>query len=115
MVPAGDFYSNQSLKDETFVLTNICPQNAVLNRGIWASLENSIREKIIKLNTEAYIITGSIFSSDSIHTIGIDKVGVPDYFYKIMLYTRENLRCMHLCLIIQFIDSWVLLKIFRLP
>lgn len=90
MVPAGDFYSNQSFKDETFVLTNICPQNAVLNRGIWASLENSIRKKVISLDTEAYIITGSILQVNNIFTIGINDVGVPDYFYKIIYIPKVS-------------------------
>lgn len=84
MVPAGDYDSDQLLKDETFYLTNICPQSANLNRGIWKNLEDAIREKILKYNFAGIIITGSIVDSVNRETIGMNKVQVPAYFYKII-------------------------------
>lgn len=84
MVPAGDFYSDKMLKDETFVYFNISPQNPVLNRGVWAFLENSIRNKILETNKDAYIITGTIADSIYHYHIGPDSVAVPEYLYKIV-------------------------------
>lgn len=86
MVPAGDYDSDQLLKDETFYLTNICPQSANLNRGIWKNLEDAIREKVVKFNCAGIIITGSIIDSTNKETIGINKVEVPSLFYKIIFF-----------------------------
>lgn len=91
MVPAGDFFWNKLLKDETFFLTNISPQNPILNRGIWNYLEMSIRDKVTALNENVYIVTGTIFSNSEIETIGLNKVGVPNYFYKIIYFSQTNL------------------------
>lgn len=90
MVPAGDFYSDKSLKDETFVYFNVCPQNPVLNRTIWAFLENSIRDKILNFNKEAFIITGTIVDSINYYSIGPNKVVVPQYLYKIIFIPDLN-------------------------
>lgn len=86
MVPAGDFYWDKFLKDQTFVLSNICPQNPVLNRGKWAHLEESIRQKVLKTNKECYVITGVLFDSTETFRIGIDSVAVPLAFYKIIFF-----------------------------
>lgn len=84
MVPAGDFYWDKNLKDETFVFSNICPQNPNLNRGIWANLENAIREKLLASLCDGYIITGIIFSSAEIRKIGINDIGIPEYLFKLI-------------------------------
>lgn len=91
MVPAGDFYGNKILKDETFALTNICPQNPILNRGIWAYLEDRIRDKIIRFNKPAFIITGAIIDTMTCARIGLNHVGVPNYFYKIVFIPKLSL------------------------
>lgn len=91
MVPAGDFDSDQTLKDETFYLSNICPQNAKLNRGIWLNLENFIRNKVISNNCSAIIITGSIINASTDEFIGSDSVEVPNSFYKIIFFP-DNLK-----------------------
>lgn len=91
MVPAGDFYWNKLLKNETFVLTNITPQNPALNRGIWASLESVIRGKVASLLEEAYVITGAIYSKDNGEYIGRNKVGVPLNLYKIIYFPHSEI------------------------
>ncbi len=88
MVPAGDYVVDQEQKDRTFVLSNICPQNPKLNRGIWANLENRIRDKVISLMSYACIITGSICEDEEY--IG-DKVGIPEYFYKLIYFPEKKL------------------------
>ena len=69
--------------DETFLTSNISPQNHSFNAGIWNRLEQKTRfwaEKYDKL----YIVTGGILNNN-LKTIGFEKVGVPNYFYKIIL------------------------------
>ena len=89
MVPAGDFYWDKQQKDETFSYANIAPQTANLNRGIWARLENLIRSKILSDTCEAIIITGNLLSESE--TIGVNHVGVPDYYYKIIYLPTQEL------------------------
>lgn len=84
--PAGDFVYSQSLKDESFVYTNISPQNAKLNRGPLAKLEKQVREKVDACQCNAYVITGTHFEDKAIKTIGTNEVGVPDYIYKVIYY-----------------------------
>jgi len=84
LVPAGDFYSNQLLKSETFVLSNIAPQNANLNRGIWRNLEERIRILVGYCHCDANVITGTIIKNNNV--IGINNVGVPEMFYKIIYF-----------------------------
>lgn len=89
MVPAGDFYWNKFQKDETFVYSNVSPQNPIFNRKLFRSLENKIRERIEFYNSEAYIITGTIYPEKYKKVIG-QGVGVPASIYKIVFFPREN-------------------------
>lgn len=89
MVPAGDFYWDQLLKNETFVLSNISPQTPVLNRGQWAYLEERIRNIVIELKDTAFVITGCVLS-ESCKRIGINNIGVPDFLYKIIYMKNIN-------------------------
>jgi endonuclease G len=90
MVPAGDFVWNKELKDETFFYTNINPQKAVLNRGIWMNLENKIRGKVLEYYENAYIVTGAIFNSKCEERIGPDSLCVPDAYFKILYFESKK-------------------------
>lgn len=90
MVPAGDYDASQLLKNETFYLTNICPQLPNLNRGIWNRLEQEIRNYVQFIDTSAVIITGSIIDSNKTMKIGPSGVGVPNYFYKILYFPESQ-------------------------
>lgn len=86
--PAGDFVYSQTLNDESFVYTNISPQNAKLNRGVLAKLEGRIREKVLNCNCAAYVITGTYFQGAQNDMIGGNKVGVPTHIYKIVFFPQ---------------------------
>ena len=43
MCPAGDNRWHWKAMDESFYMSNICPQNHNLNRGDWKELENGLR------------------------------------------------------------------------
>ena len=58
------------------------PQVAGFNRGIWSSLESQVREWAIEYS-KLYVVTGPIFK-DNIDTIGVDRVTVPGYYYKVL-------------------------------
>jgi endonuclease G, mitochondrial len=90
MVPAGDFVWNKELKDETFFYTNVNPQIPVLNRGIWANLENRIRDKVLKYSENAYVVTGVVFNSSYTERIGINGLHVPVAFFKIVYFDKRK-------------------------
>jgi len=85
MVPAGDFKCCQEMMNETFFMSNICPQMPDLNRGIWENIESRIRSWAMR-DEELYIVTGPVFSKN-MKTIGrYNTVSVPKQYYKIVLY-----------------------------
>ena len=89
MVPANDMEFDQIAVVETFLTTNVCPQYAGFNRGVWKELENQVR--VWSSNGKKLIVvTGPIFNGSTIKTIGNDKVGVPDAFFKIIYDVNEK-------------------------
>ena len=72
---------------ESFYMSNMSPQKASFNRGIWNTLENQVRLRAKK--SELYISTGGVLNSKKLKRIGSNKVSVPDQFYKI-IYDAKN-------------------------
>ena len=91
LCPAGDRKFSKEAFNETFLTSNISPQTYEFNGGIWNRLEQKTRywaEKHDKL----YVITGGVLTNN-LKTIGFEKVGVPNYFYKIILdYNTPELK-----------------------
>ncbi len=83
LCPAGDFKHNKELEDETFYMSNMSPQLPDFNRGIWSDLENKVRSWV-KKRSELIIVTGPILKK-GLPTIGrMNKISVPEKFYKII-------------------------------
>lgn len=83
LCPAGDFKHDKALEDETFYMSNMSPQMPDFNRGIWSDLENKVRSWV-KKRGELIIITGPILKK-GLPTIGrMNKIAVPEKFYKII-------------------------------
>jgi endonuclease G len=85
MAPSADFGWSAVAMGESFLLSNMTPQvGKGMNRGIWANLEMQVRDWAIKRG-EIIIYTGPVYNNDKAgKTIGRNKVGVPDHFYKIV-------------------------------
>lgn len=84
--PAGDNKWSKAAMNQSYLLTNMCPQEGQLNNGGWKSLEEKCR-KWAKLLDDIYIIAGPIYWEGRMsRTIGESKVAVPDAFYKVVLY-----------------------------
>ncbi len=87
LAPAADMrYSEQSMI-ESFYYSNISPQNPSFNRGIWAQLEETVRNWAIE-NESIFIVTGPVLSKEYYQFIG-NKVSVPDFFFKVILDFTE--------------------------
>ena len=84
MCPSGDNKWDRRAQMQSFLLTNICPQNHALNKGDWNDLEIQCRYWA-KTIGDIYIVTGPIFYNGVRNTIGKNKVAVPDAFFKVIL------------------------------
>jgi endonuclease G len=82
MCPAGDMNFNQTAMTECFYMTNIDPQKAGLNRGIWRELEETVRDWAVE-NDSLYIVVGAIYSQKP-KKIGKNKVAVPSKLFKVV-------------------------------
>ncbi len=87
MCPAGDNKNTQKAMEESFLMTNICPQDHNLNTGAWNDLEVQCRSWAKNYGT-LYICCGPIFDKKTPKTIGQRKnmkIAVPDRFFKVLL------------------------------
>lgn len=84
MCPAGDNKWGYEPMKESFFLTNICPQNHNLNCGDWNELEIVCRNWANKYG-DIYIVAGPILYKGEHETIGLNKVTVPEAFFKVVL------------------------------
>ena len=89
LVPAGDSTLNEETMSESFFLTNMVPQVPNHNRGIWKQLETCVRNWVIDGGKDLYVISGTIYNKDY-KTIGDNKVGIPDYLWKIAIDAKAN-------------------------
>ena len=76
----------------TFYLTNIVPQQADLNQGVWAQFENALADSATKGGRAVYVITGPIYAPSHPLTFlkNEGKVAVPDSTWKIALIGPRN-------------------------
>ncbi len=88
LCPAADRRFSYDAFEETFLTSNISPQNNKFNAGIWNRLEQKTRYWANKYNG-VYVVTGGVLT-DNLKTIGYEAVSVPDYFYKIVLDNTKN-------------------------
>ena len=86
LTPAGDMVFSREAMSETFYMSNMCPQAAAFNRGIWKDLEDQVREWV-RLYGAAYVVSGPVLSKPASEYpfIGQSKVAVPEFFYKAIL------------------------------
>ena len=85
MCPAGDNKYHWRAMNESFYMTNICPQNHNLNRGDWKELEEACRRWA---GVEpVYIVCGPInYRTPKYGYIGKEfKIRIPDAFFKVVL------------------------------
>ena len=87
LCPAGDKNYSQEAHDETFLTSNISPQDRDFNAGIWNSLEQKVRYWARKYDG-VYVVTGGVLKGN-LSTIGSERVAVPNLFYKIV-YDPDN-------------------------
>jgi len=83
LCPAGDRRYTKFAHDETFLTSNISPQEHQFNSGIWNTLEQKVRYWANKYDG-VFVVTGGILKGD-MKTIGGEGVSVPNQFYKVLI------------------------------
>lgn len=84
MCPAADNKWSHEAMEQSFLMTNICPQDPELNRGDWNEIEQQCRVWA-KQYGKIYIVCGPIFLKVNHKRIGKHKIPVPDAFFKVVL------------------------------
>ena len=89
LCPAADRKFSKEAFTETFLTSNVSPQEHQFNSGIWNRLEQKVRFWASRYDG-VYVVTGGILKEIDI-TIGEEQVAVPKQFYKIVLdYNSGN-------------------------
>lgn len=84
MCPAGDNKWDPEAMYESFLLSNVCPQNMNLNSGVWNQIEITCRTWAERYG-DVYIVCGPILFNKEHETIGMTQVVVPEAFFKVVL------------------------------
>ncbi|KAJ0069071.1 hypothetical protein NL108_017343, partial [Boleophthalmus pectinirostris] len=90
MAAAANHKWSQSAMDDTFLLTNVAPQDPDLNQNLWNRLEQMCRA-LTKRHGVVFVVTGPLFlprpqSDGRLHVsypvLGRNHVAVPTHFFK---------------------------------
>lgn len=92
MAPAGDMKWNKKAMQESFYMSNICPQNHNLNTEDWNDLEMKTREWARRYG-KVYVVCGPIYQGQPKKYIGEHRIAVPDAFFKVILINENNKQC----------------------
>ena len=83
LAPAADMSWSEEVMRESFYMSNVSPQLPSFNRGIWKSLENSVRIWCLEADS-LFVVVGPILE-DTLESIGENEVSVPNDFFKVIL------------------------------
>ena len=89
MCPAGDNHWSQKAMEQSFLMTNVCPQIPALNSGLWNTIEKQCRTWAQEYG-DVYIVCGPIYFNQKHKTIGKNKVQVPEAFFKVVLCLKDE-------------------------
>ncbi len=92
LAPAADHRNNRKSMEDTFLLSNVSPQNPHFNRGYWAKLEKYVRELVDRYG-KVTVVTGPLFLPEyredgrrfvSYEVVGENNVAVPTHYFKLI-------------------------------
>ncbi len=82
LAPAGDMKWDRMAMSESFLMSNMSPQNPSFNRGIWKTLEEKVRDWAVEKDS-LYVISGPALNTVE-SSIGNNHVGVPGFYFKVL-------------------------------
>ena len=86
----GAFYGPEA-QAETFLLSNICPQNHKNNEGVWNSIERMESDDFAKRFGAVTVIYGPVF--DSVPPRMPSGIAIPKAFFKIIQRPDQGIIC----------------------
>lgn len=102
MMPFADQRYSKRSGHNSFIMTNMAPQNCQLNRGIWQILEQ-ISRRWADEHEQLYVMAGSVFDRDgdgmrdpdsaAAHMKSNNKkkrVAIPSAFYKVIAFSKPD-------------------------
>lgn len=89
MCPAGDMKWSKEAMQDCHYMTNICPQNAELNKVWWEHLERACRSWA-RQDGSIQIVCGPVFSENPKHFGKKHRMAVPKGFWKVVLSQKKG-------------------------
>ena len=90
LVPAGDMKWSHEAMQESFYMSNISPQDNNLNRGVWKSIEEKVRDIAVKYG-RVIVVAGPVFTTKKgLGSIGKNRVIIPNAFFKVLLVNNGS-------------------------
>lgn len=91
LAPSADFRWTQKGLSETYFYSNMSPQLADFNRGIWSDLENLLRAYVYSEQVPLYVVTGGLLKDDlpKIER-SINQISIPKYYWKVAIDIVNN-------------------------
>lgn len=88
--PSADRDDSMDNNQMTFLMSNMIPQTAYLNRVIWEHLEAYTRDLVNNQGKKVYIVAGPIFDQD-FGRIGINQdIPIPSKNFKVIIILDQN-------------------------
>ena len=85
LIPSADRTLSVSDNSQTFLMSNMVPQTANLNRISWQHLEHYARTLVRGTNDTLYIVAGPVFGEDPGHIGPDNDIDVPSHNFKIII------------------------------
>lgn len=86
LAPSADFASPAAVS-ESFLMSNMIPQDPNLNRNLWSALESAVRSQAAY--QPIYVITGALFIGSELQRMK-GRVLVPTHVYKLLYDPKQN-------------------------
>ena len=77
-------------QEETFLMSNVCPQRHRLNAGLWKDMETRIVDNYTGRYGQVWVIDGPVFGPEDRLRRLRNKVPVPEAFYMIVVQQHEG-------------------------
>jgi len=87
MCPAGDCKWDSIAMEESFLLTNCCPQSGKLNSGLWNQMEMDTR-RWAEYYGEVYIVCGPLYPRQNQQYL--NRLPIPSAFFKVVLHLGDH-------------------------
>lgn len=91
LAPSADFRWSEKALSESYFYSNMSPQLDLFNREGWADLEGLLRGYVARTGHQLVVVTGGVLKEGlPVIERGVNKVSIPEYFYKAVLDLKSS-------------------------